>query len=210
MGYEQKNFYLNYDLGATTLVYGRVVGRFDQGRLGAVSTVGSSTTLTSTVAGTKVFAAVIVGDLLEFTLPGTAVVGARRRVTAKASDESLTLSSAIDLSAGCTAWNHLPYREGTAVTDGWHNVESAYRRAVKVDIATLNAAGGLDISIECRGREDLTAPAVVLTKNYAAATSDIIEVTEPSQSIRVGVKGNSGFAGTDDISIGLLLEPRRS
>jgi hypothetical protein len=200
-GQEQKDFYFGYDLDANTLKYGRILPRRDMGQVAGVITSGSSTTVTSAVANSRAFASVAVGDMVEFVI---AQVLTRRKVATKVSDDEITVNSAVDLSAGCSAWYHRPFQIGTADTDGWHNVEDYPVKAIKVDINTLSAAPGLTISIEVRGRGDVEKPSVVLTKNYTATDSDVIQVTEPCASVRVGVRGTTGFAGTDDIDISLI------
>lgn len=203
MGFqEQKDFYFGYDLDANTLKYGRILPRRDMATVGGVQTSGASSTVTSAVALSKVFATVAVGDMVEFVI---AQVLTRRKVATKPDDDTITISGGnVTLTGGISAWYHRPFQIGTADTDGWHNVEDFPTKAVKVDINTLSAAPGLSISIEVRGRGDLEKPSVVLTKAYTVAGSDVIQVTEPCCSVRVGVMGTTAFAGTDDIDIGLI------
>jgi hypothetical protein len=201
-GQEQRDFYFGYDLDATTLKYGRILERRDMAQIGGVQTSGASATVTSAVALSKVFASVAVGDFVEFVI---SQVLTRRKVATKPDDDTITISGGnVNLTGGISAWYHRPFQIGTADTDGWHNVELYGRKSVKVDLNTLSAAGGLDISIEVRGRGDIEKPAVALAKNYPAAIAESIEINELCSSIRVGVKGGSGFAGTDDIDISLL------
>lgn len=210
----QKFFYRNYDLDATSLKYGRLGDAMGHAIPGpAAISAATSTTVTSTATGRtdaivqSAFSCVNVGDIIIVVTDnlGTQVV---RSVATKTSADEITISGAAVTWVGITSWSFLPFVIGTAATNGWHGCSKSSEKHVQVDLTTLSAAGGLDISIEAMGYGG-TSPAVVLAKNYAAAESEIIPILEPCAAIRVGVKGNAGFAGSDDISVSLLETPRR-
>jgi hypothetical protein len=216
---DRKIFYLNYDLDATTYKYGKVTG-MHQG-FGGIKTTGSSVTVDAVVPGQGPFAALLVGDYIWFYLSDTNIL--KRRVATKPSNDQITVDTAVNLGTGIASWYFLPFRIGATDADGGHSVEAYETAFVEVEILTVAAAGGVDLTIEIKGRAPATKWFTLLaTKNYAAAPAiDVIEVNKKDAtgipaggwpnmigSVRVGVKGNAGFAGTDDISVFLTGNPR--
>ncbi len=206
---EQKQFFQNYDLLATTYAYGAIREPI-QGQY-ALSTSGSSTTVAATVADTLPFALVSAGDFIWFYTADQTVV--RRKVTAKASGDSITISSATTLTA-CACWYWLPFETGTAVTVGWHACQKYETKEVQLQFVNSAGASGFDVSIEIKGFGTNTAPVQLIEKHYATgapaspADGEVFVIPEIASAVRVGLKGTSGFAGTDDISAYLLGMPK--
>ena len=210
----QKLFYLNYDLDSTSYKYGRLgdaMGHAIQGKAG-ISAAASTTVTTSTYTRTDwlapaAFADVQVGDWL-FVVTDSVGSVTKRQVATKTSINEITVTGAGVTWTNITAWSFLPFVIGTAATNGFHGCSKDAEKGIQIDIATLAAAGGVDVSIEgqCYGA---TAPTVLLAKNYAAATSECIPILENVAAIRVGLKGGSGFASVDDISVAYVGTPRR-
>lgn len=204
---DAKQFYYNYDLDATTYKYGRIGGPQGlpvQGKYG-LSTVGSSTTVTA-VAGTP-FDPVNIGDVIVFQKGETRII---RKVATKASGSSITVDTAVDLSGGYAGWFFYPFRIGTAATDGWHAIHPYSAVTIWVSITALSAAGGIDFTIEAASPNIDNAPVTVFTKNYAAAGTEAINIGEVAQALRIGLKGGSGFAGTDSITVWMTGEVRKA
>lgn len=207
---EQKQFFQNYNILATTYAYGRILDPI-QGQY-ALSTSGSSTTVSATTAGQLPFALVNAGDLIWFYTADQTVV--RRKVATKVDGDSITISSATTLTA-CAAWYWLPFQTGTAVTDGWHACQKYETKEVTVQFVNAADAGGFTLSIEIKGFGTNTAPIQLIEKAYATgaatspADSEPFVIPEIAAAVRVGLKGTAGFAGTDDISAYLLGLPRK-
>jgi hypothetical protein len=121
-----------------------------------VATSGSSTTVSAVVAGSGPFAPVVAPgagsqDWVAFVAPAQPVATeAFRIVAAKASNDQITVNSAIDLSAGYDAYLGLQ-RGGAAVTDGWLDLSGWRAVAFTVQYAQGDLTGGLDWRLECKG-----------------------------------------------------------
>lgn len=159
---------------------------------GFVTTSGSSTTVTAVGTATP-FAVVDVGDII-IVNPGPGVADQIRYVTAKASSISITIDTAANWDnsgAGYSArWQDVTF--GTAATDGWVSVGSLVDKSVQVEVTTINATS-ITFSIEGRASPNATA-SVLLQPVYTAADSDIFQIPERIDAIRVGIKlaGDSG------------------
>ncbi len=196
---EQVQFYESYDLDSTSFKYGRVTGPF-QGEGGVTSA--TSTTVSADATARNPFAGLKAGDLLWFRTAEQTVV--KRKIATATSTTSL-VSSGANLTFTSIPWHYLPFAIGTGLTNGWHRIAHFRPGSVTVHIllATLGATS-MDITIEVRGSGNFQAdPNAVWTKNYAAGSAyeDAVIVTETGSDLRVGVKGGSGFAGTDDITV---------
>lgn len=197
---DSKLFYESYNPGSS-YSYGRM-GSAVRGKYG-VQTSGSSTTVTAT-DGTP-FGPVTVGSTIVFMTPrpdGRII----RKVTAKASPTSITISSAATIPAG-TAFFFYPFKEGTTDNDGWHLVNDLSAISVIVDVATLGSTS-IDVNIQGGGGPfstpftPTTSPASPV--NITATGRTVIEVTSVVQSLRVGLKANT--PGTDVVTVRLAGE----
>jgi hypothetical protein len=207
MAYQRTLFY-KFDPSGTTLTYGRFLDEFNL--KGFIKTSGSSTTTTAVEAtgeGSHPFDVVtpqvagVGGDWLRTVdNAGTELL---RNVTAKASSSSITVDSAWDLSAGVHA-TCLPFRFGTAASDGWAMAASTNKVTIKINVLAV-ASGSVTVAVEGRMSDTDATAYTIFSKAYTTATSDIVTITEPWTFIRVGVKETSG-AGTDSISVYLVSE----
>lgn len=194
-----KQFYKGNDPGAA-YAYGRLgdaSGQPVQGRNG-VQTAGASTTVTAT-DGTP-FDAVTVGAIIVFCSPrpdGKIV----RTVTAKASGSSITVDTAVTLAAG-TAFFFWPFKSGTTVDDGWHNVNAWSAITVFVDVTTLGSTtieanvevGGGPFSAPVQANTTPVAVSATVTTSISAVGRRAIEVLSMAQSLRVGLRVTGGPA----------------
>lgn len=185
-------FFQAYDVSATSLTYPLLTGNAASPFGGAipggaaVSTSGSSTTVTATTASTNPFASVGVGDELYFqTAPGTAV--SVRYCTAKASSDSITIDTAITLTARQFTYKH--FATGTAITSGAVDAATVGARAVQLCVQTLNATS-ITFSIEGR-LAGAPAWATLVAPPFSATGCEIIAVPEALDQLRVGVKVNT-------------------
>lgn len=190
---EQVQFYDTYDMDSTSYKYGRILGPF-QGEGGI--TAANSTTLTNAYA--YGFAPVKVGDLIYIRTAEATV--AKRKIATVSSLTSIVVDSAVTASAD--PWHYMPFTIGTGINNGWHKIAHWRDVTVHILVTTVAAAGGIDVTLEVRGGINFRAnPNTIYTKNYAAAEEDAVIVTERASELRVGVKGGSGFAGTDSVTI---------
>jgi hypothetical protein len=140
----------NYDVSAAAYTYCVMKGQngdpFGEPLIGPaqVTTVGSSTTVTEKVASTNPFTNLAVGDML---IVRRGEVTDRVSITAKASAASITVSSAVNWSAGLD-FRWLDLNCGTAVTDGWVGVGTFSTVGFTVEWVTKNATS-LEFQTEC-------------------------------------------------------------
>jgi hypothetical protein len=197
---EQKLFYKSFDPGAA-YTYGRLSQWLIPGKYG-IQTSGASTTVSATNGSP--FSPVTVGSRIvpytppDIPGPGTSV---ERTVTAKASDTSITVDSAITLAAG-TNWGFYHFKSGTTDADGWHNVANLSAITVYVDLEAL-AGTSVDVQIQAGGGQ-YSVPVTISTTNIAAAGETSISITQVVQSLRIGVKDNGG--GANPVTIWLVGE----
>lgn len=199
-------FNTNYDLDATSYTYcvtsGQNADPWGPPRVGQtpVETTGSSATVTAVTASTNPFLYVAVGDVLFFKLTGAATT--IRYVTARASADSITVSSAIDLdnSAGNDgsgtgfAFTWMEVNCGTAATDGWIGLRGRKAKIVTY-IENLSVdAGGMDFRWECRDQSDDTNIITVYPETNYAAEDGVgpggraVVIEEAWDECRVGMK----------------------
>lgn len=205
---DTKRFYYQYDMDSTSYKYGRLGdnhGFAVQGGLYA-KTSGASTTVTA-VSGTP-FDPMNAGDVIVFYVtPG---VGTIRKVATKVSGSEITIDSAITIAAAGCHFDFYPFKIGTTTADGWHHTQMYSGMTLNVNVATVAAAGGISMSVEIVGAGGLmVTPIVVLERSYTAAGTEAIVIEPQARALRVGLKGNTGFAGTDVVSISLTGEMRR-
>lgn len=133
-----------YDADATDPTYGKFTG-VNGDAFGApirvnvpIETSGSSTTVTAVTASSAPFASVGVGDmLLTRTSPGA--TQAIRYVTARASADSITVNSAINLDVdGGVSFDWRDFTSGTTSADGWVTLDKQGGLVV-VHLTQINA-----------------------------------------------------------------------
>lgn len=207
---DSKQFLYNYDLDSLSYKYGRIGGASGLGCPGkyGAKTTGSSVTINA-AAGTP-FDPVNVGDLIVFFIPPD--TKSLRKIATKVSGAQITVDTAIDLGTVGVPFDFYPFRIGSAAGDGWHAVQAYSSMTVWVSIAAVAAAGGVDLTIEGLSPNlgGLTPVTLLPTKNYSVAGTEAINIGEVVQAIRVGVKGATGFAGTDSISVWMTGEVRKA
>ena len=202
---------LRYDLASASVIYcsggpGWVTGT------STVSTSGSSTTLTAATAGT--FDPLAVGDSIF-------VAGAFRRVDAKASGTSLTLSSAINTVA--TGWNYIHYTCGTGTEAGKFTIANGWISTLVAEIVTMTATS-IDVRYECRTQAPDAAWIVVYPSagnnecgagtessgycQFTAAASLALVVDEVWNECRIGLKINTDTAGAESINLYAMTRVR--
>lgn len=156
-----------YDVTAASYTYCALQGQngdpFAEPYLGTakIKTTGSSTTVEENVVGTNPFANLAVGDMI---LVRRGTVTDRVSITAKASAASITVSSAVNWSAGYD-FRWLDLTCGTGTTDGWFGVGAFYNVDVTVEWVTKNATS-LDFQTECAIGPGL--PVILETKSATA------------------------------------------
>lgn len=195
---------LRYDLASTSVIYCSGGPGWVQGT-STVSTSGSSTTLTAAADGT--FDALSVGDSIY-------VAGSFRRVDAKASGTSLTLSSAINTTA--TGWRYIHYVCGTGADAGAFTIANGTISTLVAEIVTMTATS-IDVRYECRTSAPDAGWVVVYPSagnnecgagteasgycQFTAAASLALVVDEVWNQCRIGLKINTDTAGAESINL---------
>lgn len=199
-----------YDLdSAGTYIYCVYNGVGDQPLSGdkkidqLVTTSGSSTTVAALSASTTdPFANVAVGDLLIFrrtfsaTTGGTFTTYNERVVTAKASADSITIDTAIELPLTGTNFGYKTRSCGTASTSGWVPVRSLKEVSFTWLLNQISvASGGVRETVECRNTTAGNAVNTVYnpTADTAVAAHTLL-ILEPWDECRVGYQ----LTGADD------------
>ena len=144
----------------------------------AVTTVGSSTTVTAVTTGSGPFQFLSVGDEITFPSLGTTPVGTDtprggesfRYVVTKTSADIIVVNAAIDLSVPTTGYPFTWRKRvcGTTSTSGWFSTSSWQDFDVTFQ-ADQSDASTLDASLECENFGAASAPNQVWTKNYLLA-----------------------------------------
>jgi hypothetical protein len=195
---------LRYDLESASVIYCSGGPGWIQGS-STVSTSGSSTTLTAATAGT--FDPLSVGDSIF-------VAGSFRRVDAKASGTSLTLSSAINTTA--TGWRYIHYVCGTGADAGAFGIANGEISTLVAEIVTMTATS-IDVRYECRTAAPDAGWIVVYPSagnnecgagtessgycQFTAAASLALVVDEVWNQCRIGIKVNTDTAGAESINL---------
>lgn len=195
-----------YDLDSTSLIYCNSTGQ-GGGVLAPpkmvnvkATTSGSSTTVTSLVANSDAFLNVAAGDLLWF--PRTEAVvpvatGAWRYVVSRASANSITVDTAIDLTSGY-GFGFRTRSCGTAATSGEVPVSGFAAVNFVGQIDQISVTGGIDYVVECRPEGPAaTWTTIIGPTNKTAAWAGGNVAYEPWAYCRMGWKIGSADDGTD-------------
>jgi hypothetical protein len=184
----------------TSIVDSQGVIRYNPfaGRAGTarVKTSGSSATVASNTASAGALGLVAVNDLLLFNVKGQLL---ERLVTAKADADSVTVNSAIDLSAGYSYTYKRRYF-GPDTEDGWISVAGFSGVAFLVDVDQMNGTGGITTSAECRIAGPLAIVHQVGTDNITAAGSKVYTVDlrlAAYDQCRIGIRWATNDDGSD-------------
>lgn len=155
--------FLRYDVTSGAAIYGAFRGQNGDSFSGSMSTptmariktAGSSTTVTEETASTNPFTSIAVGDMLIVAPAGGTQTNLL--VTARASAASITVDTAIDLSAGAS-FRYYRGERGTTATSGWLRVSSDGEKTWSWTISTINATN-IQVIIQCQD-DYVGAPAV--------------------------------------------------
>ena len=220
------NFNVAYDVDSTSATYCRVLGANGnpygppiQGQA-QIETVGSNTTVTAVTASTVPFALLDVGDVVFVRYPTGSTD--TRIIIAKASGDSVTVNSAINLDIdGGYAFTWKNTVCGTAITDGWIDVSGSASTSftIQYDQGDL---GSFDARIECKGSFNEPQPVQVFPTCTAGACNTFQSYTtvgiasrttyvvvDPSySSCRVAVKyttsdASDAGANLESVTVGL-------
>lgn len=163
-----------------------------------ITTSGASSATVTAVSSNAAFDLVAVGDMILISPDGAEVTTpALRRVTAKASSNSITVDSVITIAAAGANWRLWTLTAGTgAAGDGWFRMD-ARAATIQVQIDQMSVTGGIDYSLECGmsplGTSTPLTSDSVATANIASASTVTLVVAEPYDLCRLGLK-----IGTND------------
>lgn len=209
-----------YDVASTSYIYTSYLGQNGSqygapiAGAGNIKTTGSSTTVVSNTASAAALLPLSVGDLVLFTLPANAGLGTKTavNVTAKASNDSMTVSTAVDLTGG-VSYTYLRASRGTGATIGWLNVAGDAKKTFSWTIATINATS-IEVQIQCID-DYLNAPAITVyppvpsqtdtcyTGSFTAAKTCKFVMYEPYAACRFGLKVTTD-GGAQSVTAGYL------
>lgn len=168
------NFFLLYDLDATSITYCRVAnlngdpfGGPVTVALGKLKTSGSSATVVENTASSNPFLAIAIGDIIVAnTGDETTKYGV---VIAKASNASLTIHAARDWSAGYN-FGILRPACGTAATSGWIDFPAGFEnKLIGFHLKQISGVtGGIDMRVECKNGYPDAAPDPVYPSSSTA------------------------------------------
>lgn len=176
-----------------------------------ITTVGGgSTTVTASVLGTSPFHQVAVGDEITVNISGppntsASAIPAVRYVTAKASDDSITVGpTAVDLSGnGPSGVVGFPFRLKkftTSTTGGWIPVGAMQLATFIMEIDQINTTSGIDYKVECRHRGNGVPDIVFAERAITTVTTTgtfKVDVTSPYDDCRIMLRMNTTDDGSD-------------
>jgi hypothetical protein len=152
-----KTILVDYDLDSTTLLYPCLSEPFDSGSNRAATT-GTSTTLASVPAtGAGAFRNLAIGDQMSFNIGGTLTVV---YVTAKASDFSITVSSALTLGTTGLPFTYRNFTSGTGDIC-WTNLRGYPKKSITIEYNQGDLTGGLNWRVECKSNQLGAQPIIV-------------------------------------------------
>jgi hypothetical protein len=153
-----------------------------------IATSGSSTTVSSYATSSSAFYGVSVGDLLFVMLDG---IPTERVVTAVTSVDEITIDTAISTTK--TSYAFRKRYCGTESAASWVNTENWWNTKVAVDVAQMDATGGVIATVYCADDSTWMSPVTVWSKTYATAGTDTVDIASQFNRCRVGLK-----IGTND------------
>lgn len=175
-----------------------------------IETSGSSTTVSAVTASSAPFARLAVGDQV-IASTGVGSAESIRYITAKASDDSVTVNAAVnwDIDGGVTfKWRKVTC--GTTAASGWIDVGGREVR-VFVDVNQLNVTGGINITVEGKlnsadtqvytiypDPDDSTSASECKEGNATAARHCVYVVPAGFDAIRVGFEIGTADDGGGD------------
>lgn len=200
---------LSFDVDSATLTFCKGAEGFRPGP-GSVTNSGSTLTCdgsTGCFAPLSITSGMATGDAV---LIGSGNV--LNFVTAKASDNSITLDAAPTNNVTSVGWRFIHFVCGTGADDGWLPLAKFGRQATLVlEINQQNTTTGIDARFECRSSAPQAQPIQVFpscpanacntfqtyTATAGIATRTAVVLSEPWKECRVGLKLTSTDDGTD-------------
>jgi hypothetical protein len=207
----QATFFSAYDVSATSPIYCVQTGQNGNATdappirgFAAIITSGSSTTVTSATASTSAFRDVVVGDVL-FIRQDPAMTTTVRYVTARASADSITINSAVNITAA-TMFSFRHQTCGTAATSGQVNAAwgATANKAVELCVSTINATS-ISFFVEGKLHADSPSWEPLVSPTYTTTGCENIPINEPLSLIRVGVQVNTD-GGAQSVTAKFMAE----
>lgn len=213
----QQYMMVRYDLDATTLTFCRSNGK--GGPSGApldgvarVTNAASSTTITGSDTSLDVFAAIEAGDTI-YIHDGATGTTYTRGVLSKTDADNVVVDEAVNLGGNSYGWTWRDQTCGTTATDGWVNASGLENLSVGIFFTNISDDGnGIDARLEATIQTpdgstnlvqvwpDKTVAAAASVQNFTTEgiTSNLfVNITNPIDSLRVGMKINTADDGSD-------------
>lgn len=162
-----------------------------------IKTTGSSTTVAALTTGTNPFALLSVGDILQLNYKGNSF---ERAITAKASNDSVTVDTAVDIGTAGSYFRFKTIMVGADSEDGWIGVGNMDSIRYDINIIQMNGTGGIDSKVECRLAQGTPVVVIGTTNTTAAGVVDNsvdLQAAGPFDQCRLGIKWNTSDDGTD-------------
>ncbi len=203
---------VNYDLDSDTMTYCKSVGVGNNAdfvwrdQLQPVTTSGSSsaTLAAVTASANGPYDNLAVGSLLRFNIAsgdGPSFGGAPtyRYLTAKASDDSATIDTAVLVGATGVPFQYLNRSCGTTASSGWFSVSGWTAGTALLEISQIVTTSGIDYTLECKHAYPWATAVTVLTNSAAVTAAGTVPLvwSEPYDYCRVGIKLDSTDDGDD-------------
>lgn len=211
MGFHQRLFFKGYNIASQTMTYGKLGGPSGfPVQLGyGVQTSGSSTTVTGVSSSTP-FDPCNVGDLIVFQKGETTL---ERTITAKASGNSITVSSAVDLTGGYAGSYFYPRVASTTASDAKVGIDHYAGGTIIVDLPVVDATNTVTIEILGWPYGPLANSfTLIAQKSYDGATAtawnDYFAIPDNVYAVSLGVKTTNDPTGQTN-TINAALEGRR-
>ena len=203
---------VNYDLDSTSYIFCKSVGVGqnadfnwkDQFQPVTTSGAASTTVAAVTAATNGPFDNLAVGSLIRLNIPDDVdpahgSVPTYRYLTAKASDDSVTVNSNVTIGAAGITFQYLTQSCGTTSSSGWFSVQGWRAGTALIEVAQINTTTGVGYTLQCKHAFPWATAVSVITYTSAITAVGTVPLvwSEPYDYCRVGLKLDTTDDGGD-------------
>lgn len=199
---------VKYDLDSGTYTFCTQVGSavlVPKDKVAPITTSGSTTTVTGVNGADDAFDPVGVGSIIYLNIPqdvGSLSVNygpAERYLTAKASADSVTVDTAIELPTAGVNYAYTVQTCGTAAGSGWFPVGGFASHTLLLEIAQISTTSGIDYVLQCKHGHPWATAVTVIENTAAVTTATTVPLvwSEPYDYCRFGIRLDSTDDGSD-------------
>lgn len=184
-----------------------------------ITTAGAASTTVTSVGSNGAFGLAAVGDVILISPDGAdTTVPTLRRITAKASADSITVDANADIATAGAPFRLWSLTVGTgAADDGWFRYPTAGNINIVIDVSQMNAAS-VDYHVQCRHTHNggystpvyLAGTAATPISLTAAAGHRVAIIDEAWDSCRVGLRvttDDGGDTGANAEKVSISIAP---